>query len=255
VSPLSMFDLTDRVAIVTGAGKGIGKAIALGLAGAGANIVVAARTVSDIEKVAGEIRAMGRRALAVPTDVQVSEQITEMVRRTLEEFQQVDILVNNAGGAPRRPALKQSERFLEAIMRFNVTSTFLASRAVADTMIKQKKGNIINIASAIGRGNMIEYSAYATAKDGVVTLTARLAIEWAQYGIRVNAIAPGFVATESAAELFKTDPELRELMKTIPMGRPAKPEDMVGAAIYLASDASEYVTGRTLAVDGGLFRG
>lgn len=251
----SIFDLTDRVAIVTGAGKGIGKALALGLARSGADVVVAARTTADIEKTTEEIRALGRRSLAVPTDVIESEQIAEMVRRTLEEFKRVDILVNNAGGGPRRPALKQSERFWEAIMRFNVTSTLVASRAVADAMIEQGRGNIINIASVIGRGNMPEHSAYAVAKDAIISLTARLAIEWAQYGIRVNAIAPGFVATEMAAPLFETDPDLREIMKTIPLGRPAKPEELVGAAIYLASDASSYVTGRTIAVDGGLTRG
>jgi len=251
----NMFDLADRVAIVTGAGKGIGRAIALTLAQHGANVVVAARTLADIENTAGQIRSMGRQSLAVPTDVMEPEQISEMVKKTLEEFKRVDILVNNAGGGPRRPALKQSQRFWETIMRFNVTSTLLASRAVADAMIEQKKGSIINIASVIGRGNMPEQSAYAVAKDAVISLTARLAIEWAQYGVRVNAIGPGFVATETAGQLFETDPDLREIMKTIPLGRPARPEEMAGAAVYLASDASSYVTGTMIAVDGGLTRG
>lgn len=250
----SMFDLTGRVAIVTGAGRGIGKALALGLAGAGADVVVAARTAADIEKTAEEIRALGRRALPVPADVQDAEQVTNMVKRTLEEFKRIDILVNNVGGGPRRPALKQSERYWDAIMRLNLTTTLMCSREVAPAMIEQGKGSIINIASVIGRGNMPEYSAYAVSKDAVVSLTHRLSLEWAQYNIRVNAIAPGYVATEMAAPLFEQDPDLKAELKRVPMGRPAKPEDLVGGAIYLASDASEYVTGKTIAIDGGLTR-
>ena len=121
-------------------------------------------------------------------------------------------------------------------------------------MIDQGKGSIINIASVIGRGNMPEYSAYAVSKDAVVSLTHRLSLEWAQYNIRVNAIAPGYVATEMAAPLFETDPDLKAELKRVPLGRPAKPEDMVGGAIYLASDASAYVTGKTIGIDGGLTR-
>jgi len=249
----SLFDLTNRVAIVTGAGKGIGKALALGLAQAGAGVVVVARTAADIEKTAEEIRALGRRALAVPADVQEEEQVTNMVKRTLEEFNRVDILVNNVGGGPRRAALKQSVRYWDAIMRLNLTTTLLCSKAVAVPMKEQGKGNIINIASTIGRGNMPEFSAYAVSKNGVISLTARLALEWAPYNIRVNAIAPGFVATETAAVYFKEDPDLREELKRVPLGRAAKPEDLVGGAIYLASDASDYVTGKTIAIDGGLF--
>jgi NAD(P)-dependent dehydrogenase (short-subunit alcohol dehydrogenase family) len=250
----SLFSWTDRVAIVTGAGKGIGKALALVLAQAGADVVVAARTAADIEKTAEEIRALGRRAVPVPTDVQQSEQVANMVKRALEEFQRVDILVNNVGGGPKRPVLQQSERFWDAILRLNLTTTFLCSKAVAEAMIKQGKGSIINIASTIGRGNMPCFSAYAVSKDGVISLTQRLALEWAPYHIRVNAIAPGFVATEMAAEYFRQDPDLREELKRVPLGRAAKPEDIVGAAIYLASDASDYVTGSTITIDGGLTR-
>ena len=249
----SMFDLTDRVAIVTGAGRGIGKALSLGLAHFGANVVVAARTAGDVDKTADEIRSLGRKALAVPADAQEKEQVADMVARTLAEFNRIDILINNVGGGPRRAAFDQGQRFWDAIMRLNLTTTLLCSKAVAQVMKEQGKGNIINIASAIGRGNMPEFSAYAVSKDGVITLTARLAIEWAKDNIRVNAIAPGFVATEMAAEWFKTDPDLSQEMKRIPMGRPAKPEDLIGGAIYLASDASEYVTGKTLYIDGGLF--
>jgi len=249
----SLFDLTDRVAIVTGAGRGIGKALALGLAQAGANVAVSARTEADIEKTAEEIRTLGRKAIAIPADVQESEQVDSMVKRTLDEFGRIDILVNNVGGGPRRPVMKQSERFWNAIMRLNLTTTLLCSKAVAPTMMEQGKGSIINVASAIGRGNMPEYSAYAVSKDGVISLTARLALEWVGYNIRVNAIAPGYVATEMAAEWFKIDQDLAAELRRVPMGRPAKPEEMVGGVIYFASDASTYVTGKTLYIDGGLF--
>lgn len=251
----SLFDLTDRVAIVTGAGRGIGKALALGLAEFGADVVVAARTAADIEKTAEEIRALGRRALPVPADVQDGEQIANMVKRTLEEFKQIDILINNAGGGPRKPALQQSEKYWDAILRLNLTTTLLCSKAVAQVMVERgRKGSIINIASAIGRGNMPEYSAYAVSKDAVISLTHRLSLEWAQYSIRVNAIAPGYVATEMAGPFFEKDPDLREELKRVPLGRAAEPREIVGGAVYLASDASSYVTGKTLGIDGGLIR-
>ena len=139
-------------------------------------------------------------------------------------------------------------------MRLNVTSTFLCSKAVAKVMIEQGKGSIINIASVVGRGNMPDFLAYAVSKDAVITLTHRLSLEWVKYNIRVNAVAPGYVATEMASEWFKMDPDLAAEMKRIPMGRPAKPEEIVGGVIYLASDASDYVTGKTIAIDGGLTR-
>ena len=251
---LSMFSLTGRVALVTGGGRGIGKAIALGFAAANADVVVAARTAAEIEKTAEEIRAVGRRALAIVCDVTDGTQVTGMAGKCLEEFGRIDILVNNAGGGPKRPALQQSERYWDAIMRLNLTSTLLCSKAVAEPMIRQGKGSIINIASAIGRGNMLDYSAYAVSKDAVISLTHRLSLEWAQYHIRVNAIAPGFVETEMAARYFREDDDLREELKRVPLGRAAKPEDVVGGAIYLASGASEYVTGKTIAIDGGLTR-
>ncbi len=251
---LATFSLKDKVAIVTGAGRGIGKAISLGLAESGADVVVAARTTAEIERTATEIRAMGRKALSITTDVTASDQISTMVSRSLEEFSHIDILVNNAGGGPKRPALQQSERYWDAIMRLNLTSALLCSKAVAETMIRHGKGSIINIASVIGRGNMPHYTAYAVSKDAVITLTHRLALEWAQYHIRVNAIAPGFVETEIAARYFTEDEDLCEELKRVPLGRAGKPEDIVGAAIYLASDASGYVTGKTIAIDGGLTR-
>lgn len=254
---LSMFSLTGRVALVTGGGRGIGKAIALGFAAANADVVVAARTAAEIEKTAEEIRAVGRRALAIVCDVTDGTQVTGMAGKCLEEFGRIDILVNNAGGGPKRPALQQSERYWDAIMRLNLTSTLLCSKAVAEPMIRQGKGSIINIASAIGRGNMLDYSAYAVSKDAVISLTHRLSLEWAQYHIRVNAIAPGFFMTEQN-RFFLIDPATGSLTKraqtivaNTPMGRFGRPEELIGTTLWLLSDGASFVHGAVIPVDGG----
>jgi len=237
---------------VTGSGRGIGKALALGLAQAEADVVVAARTVAEIESTAAEIRALGRRALPVPTDVRVSEQVAHMVKRTLEEFNRVDILVNNAGANFIMPALKLSEGGWDALIRENLKTYFLCSKAVVEAMIEQGKGSIINIASTEGLRAAPTNPAYAAAKAGVISLTQSLAVEWAPYHVRVNAIAPGFIETPALPLTLQEYPSLRDIFERVPLGRAGKPDDIVGAVIYLASDASDYVTGAMIVIDGGL---
>jgi NAD(P)-dependent dehydrogenase (short-subunit alcohol dehydrogenase family) len=246
---LRLFSLEDRVAIVTGAGKGIGSALALALADAGANLVVAARTKSDIEELASQIEQKGRKAMAVPTDVIVRDQISALADKTVKKFGRIDILVNNAGGTTEIPTMDMSQADWDANMNLNLRSTFLCSQAVGKVMMSQQKGSIINLSSMHGLRANSANAAYGAAKAGVINLTMTMAISLAKYNVRVNAIAPGYVITRPVFESYAADPEV---VKQIPMSRLAKPEDIVGAVIYLASDASLYVTGATIVVDGGL---
>lgn len=252
---LSSFSLTGRVAIVTGAGRGIGKAIALGLADAGADVVVAARTASDIEATAGEITAKGRKALAVPTDVRQSDQVDNLVDKAVAQFGTIDILVNNAGGYFVASTTELSEGGWDAIIRENLKSVFLCSKAAAKVMMGQKKGNIINVASVVGFRAYSSNAAYATAKAGIINFTKTLAVDLAPYNIRVNAIAPGFIATPGSLQLLEVDKGLKAMVDRIPLGRLGQPEEVAQGIVYLASDASSYVTGQTLIVDGGVASG
>ena len=246
---LNQFSLRDRVAIVTGAGRGIGKAIALGLADAGAAVVVAARTASDIESTASEIEAKGEKALVVPTDVRLGDQVNGLVDRTVKEFGRVDILVNNAGGSFNKPTMDMSEGGWEAVVRENLKSVFLCSQAAAKVMISQMRGVIVNIASIAGLYSYTFNAAYGAAKAGVIDLTKTMAIDLAKYNIRINAIASDYIGTPGIMQLFGAQPEAAN---QIPLARLGEPEDIVGGVIYLASDASLYVTGETVVIDGGL---
>ena len=248
---LSLFNLTDKVAIVTGAGRGIGKAIAFGLADAGADVVVAARTAGDIDTTAGEITAKGRRALAVPTDVRLSGQVANLIEKTVAEFERIDIVVNNAGGSFTIPTMELSEGGWDAIISENLKSVFLCCKAAARVMISQGKGSIVNIASIAGLRGYTFNAAYGAAKAGVIEFTKTLAIDLVSHNIRVNAIAPGYIVTPGMLQLDKPE-RIQAMSRHIPLGRLGRPEDIVGGAIYLASDASSYVTGETLVIDGGL---
>ena len=249
MSPL--FSLEGKVAIVTGSGRGIGKAVALGMAEAGADIVVLARTIADIENTAAEIRALGRRAIAVPTDVRVSEQVTNMVNRTLEEFQRIDVLVNNAGASFLAPTLQLSENAWDALLRENLKTPFLCSKAAAEVMIKQGGGSIINISSTEGVRSAATTTAYAAAKAGVINLTRSLAVEWAPYNIRVNVICPGFIENPGLPEALEQSAGLKEKLSRVPMKRMGRQQEITGGVIYFASDASSYATGAMLVIDGG----
>jgi dehydrogenase/reductase SDR family protein 4 len=245
------FSLKDKVALVTGGSRGIGKAIAVGLARAGADVALASRKLPDLEKVAKEISGTGRKSLAVATHVGRLEEINNLVGKVKEEFGRIDILVNNAGTNPTMDqAIDIGERAWDSVMNLNLKGLFFLSQSVAKLMQEQGGGKIINVASIEGITPGI-LPVYAISKAGVIMATKVMAQQWAKYNIRVNAIAPGLTKTRFSEALWGNPDILQFAMMTTPMGRVAEPEEMVGAVIFLASDASAYVTGQVLAVDGG----
>jgi len=250
---VDLFDLTGTVAIVTGGAGGIGRAQALGLAQCGADVVVASRRLDHLEQVADEIRAVGRQALAVTVDVVQEQSVADMVTRILEVFPRIDILVNAAGLAIRKPADSFPIDEWQQVMDINARGTFLCCQAVGRVMIKQRSGKIINVSSVRGRyGLPADYAAYCASKGAVDTLTRTLACEWAKYNVLVNAVAPTIVETELTRPAL-ADPEFAQRMKTrIPLGRWAMPEDIVGPTVFLASKASDFVTGQIIYIDGGV---
>ncbi len=251
MSLLDRFLLTDKVAIITGAGRGIGRGIALGFADAGADIVAAARTRTDLDATAAGVRDRGRRALPVVTDVMITEELERLVEATIEEFGKIDILVNNAGGTYPAPALQTSERFFETALRFNVTQAFLLTKMVAPQMVATAGGGaVVNISSRSSDMVQESFVAYGAAKAALNMVTRNLAPEFAPL-VRVNAISVGGVATDSL-DVVLTDEHLRaQFMAGTPMGRPGTVEDIAACALYLASPASAWVTGKILQVDGG----
>lgn len=247
---LDRFRLTDRVAVVTGAGKGIGAAIATALAEAGADVVCAARAQAPLDAVADRIRALGRRALVVLCDVNERAQIEALAARTIETFGRVDVLVNNAGGAPPRPFLRTSEKAFEDAFHFNVTSGFIASRLFVPHMHAAGGGSIVNISSALSHRVEKAFVAYGTAKAALNHMTELLAYELAPR-VRVNAIAVGSIETEALTP-FLSSGGLREKMEALtPMARLGTPDDVSAMVLYLASPASAWVTGKIFEVDGG----
>jgi dehydrogenase/reductase SDR family protein 4 len=246
------FDLSGRVAIVSGGSRGIGRAIALGLASYGADVVVASRKQEDLDVVAGEIRAIGRRAAAIATHMRNREDIEGLVAATLEEFGKIDILVNNAGTNPYfGPLLDIEERTWDQIMTVNLKGYFLLAQAVGRGMKERGSGNIINVSSRGGRRASPGLGCYSISKAGVIMLTQVLAQELGPHGIRVNAIAPAIVQTRFAEALWSNEQILRATIETTPLRRIALPEEMAGVCVWLASDASSYVTGQTIVLDGG----
>ncbi len=248
---LDRFKLTDRVAIVTGAGKGIGRGIALAFAEAGADIVCAARTPGDIEATAKGVRERGRRALAVPTDVLKTPELERLVAAALAEFGRIDVLVNNAGGTGPRAALDTSERFFENALRMNVTQAFLLSKLSIPRMVETAGGGaIVNISSRSSDMVQTSFVAYAAGKAALNMMTRNLAAEIAPK-VRVNAISVGGVETDALGVVL-TNAALREQFeRNTPMRRPGTVEDIAACALYLASPASAWVTGKVFQVDGG----
>jgi 2-deoxy-D-gluconate 3-dehydrogenase len=245
------FDLAGKVALVTGAGRGIGYHIALALARYGADLVVCSRTVSELEKLGKEVEEIGRRVLIRQADVRKAPEVSALVQAAVDSFQRIDILVNNAGVNIPQWAAEVTEEAWDTIMDINLKGVFFVAQAVGKVMIRQKRGKIINVSSQAGSVGLLRRAAYCASKGGVNQLTRVLAIEWAPHNINVNAIAPTFVETPLTRPMFQ-DQNFREyVMGNISLGRIGKPEDIVGAAIYLASAASDLVTGHVLLIDGG----
>ncbi|MEN9594053.1 MAG: hypothetical protein RLY23_536 [Actinomycetota bacterium] len=248
---LERFRLDGQAAIVTGAGRGIGAAVALGLAEAGADVVLAARSIDQLDIVAGQIRAMGRRALVIPTDVVDNDAVAALASATVEEFGHIDIVINNAGGTAPRAFLDTTPGYLERSFHFNVTTAFVLTKAAVPTMLEQGSGSVVNISSTIGRLRDRGFVAYGTAKAALTHMTRLMAADLAPK-IRVNGIAVGSIAT-SALETVLTDDGIRNAMVDgTPLKRLGQPEDIALCALFLASSASSFVTGKLYEVDGGL---
>jgi NAD(P)-dependent dehydrogenase (short-subunit alcohol dehydrogenase family) len=246
------FGLKDKVALITGASRGIGEATAIGLARAGADLAIASRKLPDLEKVAEEVKKLGRNCLPVQAHLGKVEEINQLVKRVLEEFGRIDVLVNNAATNPTMAqAIDVDERAWDSIMSLNLKGLFFLSQAVARVMREKGGGKIINVSSTAGITPDI-LPLYSISKAGVNMATKVMAQQWAQHNIRVNAIAPGLTKTRFSEALWKNPDILKMAMFKTPMRRPAEPVEMVGAIIYLASDASSYVTGQIIAVDGGI---
>jgi NAD(P)-dependent dehydrogenase (short-subunit alcohol dehydrogenase family) len=269
-SPLTEFSLAGKSVVVTGAGKGIGRAIALVLAEAGADVAIAARTESDLDEVAGQIRGLGRRSLVVPTDVSSSSEVDRMVQSVLDEFGQIDVLVNNAGfnlrlplvpppgGLPeglrmsRTPDHPITDTEWDGLMATNVNGVMYGCRAVAPHMLERGSGKIINVSSVQGKRAMPNTIAYSVSKAAVNMLTRVLALEWASHGVQVNAICPGAYETEMSGDQWQVPEKAERAAATIPMGRPGNLRELGSLAVYLASAASDYMTGQAVYIDGGI---
>lgn len=251
MSVLDSFELDGKSAIVTGGSKGIGNAIAGGLADAGASVVIANRTAETGKEAAAEIREeTGGTATAISADVTDEQSVERLVERTHEEFGGLDVLVNNAGIAIGEPAEEKSRENWEKTIETNLTGVFLCSKHGGSAMMEDGGGSIVNVSSinAFVAEEHVPHVDYHASKGGVESLTRQLASEWGEHGIRVNTLAPGFVQTELSSD----DSEVNETRRSrIPLGELATPDDLVGAAVFLASDASRYVSGTTLLVDGG----
>jgi NAD(P)-dependent dehydrogenase (short-subunit alcohol dehydrogenase family) len=247
-----LFSLEDKVAVVTGASRGIGRAIALGFAEAGADVAVAARSVDDLETLAKEIDLAGRKALVLPTDVREREEIQAMIDRTVDELGGLDVLVNNAGGSNfMSPIVGLRPEGWDKILRLNLDSVFHATQIGAQVMVASGGGSIIQIASVAGLRGSPGLSFYSAAKGAVRLMTQSVAKELATSGVRVNCIAPGWIDTPLNEWMTTDENALKMAESMIPMGRIGTAEEIVGAALFLASKASSFVTGTTIVIDGG----
>ena len=246
-----LFSLEGRVAVVTGAGRGLGRSMALALAAAGADVVASSRTAAEIESLRDEVRALGRRAEAIPADTTREADCERLISGTVERLGRLDILVNNAGINIRKPVLELSPEEYRQVLATNLEGYFLCARAAGKRLVAQNSGKVVNISSIMGRVALANQAAYASSKGGVEQLTKVLALEWAPHNVQVNALAPTYFETELTRPLFEDPERNRFISERTPMGRWGQPHELAGAVIFLASRASDYVTGHTVVVDGG----
>lgn len=248
---VELFSLRDKVAVVTGAGKGLGKSMAMALAESGASVAVVSRTQSEVEETAKEIRDNGGNALPLVVDVSREVEVVRMVEQVLSEFKSVDVLVNNVGAFKGGPFIESTVEDWKKMMNINLTGTYLCSKIVGMHMIEKQKGKIINVSSALGAFGASGSSAYCASKGGVIQLTRALAVEWAKYNINVNSIAPYSMETDTTKALLEDEKVKKAILSKIPLKRLGQPSDLSGVVVFLAASASDYITGQVIFVDGG----
>ncbi|GAB4336201.1 MAG: glucose 1-dehydrogenase [Dehalococcoidia bacterium] len=246
-----LFDLTGKVALVTGAGRGLGRTMALALAAAGADVAITSRTAAELESLSDEVTRLGRSAAAIPADVTDEAAVERLVDETLGRFGRVDILVNNAGMNIRKPALDLSLTEFQQVLDTNLKGYFLCARAAGRHMVARRSGKVINISSIMGVVALPTQTAYASSKGAIEQLTKVLALEWAESNVQVNALAPTYFETELTRPLFEDPERNRFITDRTPMKRWGQPHELAGAVIFLASRASDFITGQTVLVDGG----
>ena len=245
------FKLDGKIALVTGASVGLGAAMAIGLAEAGADVVTHCHFAGEADETCQKVSGLGRKTISLAGDMADKDVPKNLIKQVIEQFGRIDILINNAGMIRRSPAVDFSEEDWTQVLEVNLSSIFRLSQAAGRQMIEQGAGKIINVASLLSFQGGITVPAYTASKSGVAGLTKALANEWAKYNINVNAIAPGYMATNNTTALRADETRNRQILERIPAGRWGEPEDLVGAAVFLASAASDYVQGHILTVDGG----
>ena len=247
----ALFDLSGRVAVMTGAGRGLGRSMAIALASAGADLALVSRTRSELDSLAGEISALGRRAVAITADATDEASVEAAIEEAVSGLGRLDILVNNAGINIRKPVLELPVEDYDRVIATNLRGYFLFARAAGRRLVAQGSGKVINISSIMGSVALPGQAAYASSKGGVEQLTKVMALEWAQSGVQVNAIGPTYFETELTRPLFEDEERHDFIVDRTPMKRWGQPHELAGAVIFLASSASDFITGQSLLVDGG----